>query len=568
MGNVGQEVTSVRVEDPYRFVSLGDGTELGCHALLIATGVSVRQLDVPGIKAVTGAGVYYGAALTEAAHFRDQQVYVVGGANSAGQGAMFFSGYASQVSMLVRGDSIEAEMSPYLVDQINATENIEVLVRTEVVEVKGEDRLEAITICDNDKGETKTVPAAAMFIFVGAAPHTDLGGRGGGAKRGRLHPHGGGPDARRPPSQKLEAEAGPVHAGDQRTRHIRGRRRSVRHAHTRSHSGGAGRNGCQLRSPVPEDGLMFDFLKKVPLFADLSKEDLLRLCQDVDELHLSKGDKLVAEGSTGDQAYVIKEGQLEVLKVSSGRAVLLAVRQPGEVIGDMALLEEAPRMASVRARTNSVVLAIHKKQLDELLHTSRSAAHAMFRVMLSRLRETEATLRQSEKMAQLGTLTAGVARELNNPAAAVKRGADQSHAAITRLEEAQTQLGRLDLNEEQQQALEDRAQRAQDQATRPQELDALARSDREYELETWLEERDVADAWELAPTMVNLDYDDAQLAALARDFDPDQLPVVIGWLNATYAVHNLLTEVGQGAGRISDIVKAIKSYSYLDQAPV
>ena len=169
-----QEVTSVRVEDPYRFVSLGDGTELGCHALLIATGVSVRQLDVPGIEAVTGAGVYYGAALTEAAHFRDQQVYVVGGANSAGQGAMFFSRYASQVSMLVRGDSIEAEMSQYLVDQINATENIEVLVRTEVVEVKGEDRLEAITICDNDKGETKTVPAAAMFIFVGAAPHTDL----------------------------------------------------------------------------------------------------------------------------------------------------------------------------------------------------------------------------------------------------------------------------------------------------------------------------------------------------------------------------------------------------------
>ena len=169
-----QEVTSVRVEDPYRFVSLGDGTELGCHALLIATGVSVRQLDVPGIEAVTGAGVYYGAALTEAAHFRDQQVYVVGGANSAGQGAMFFSRYASQVSMLVRGDSIEAEMSQYLVDQINATENIEVQVRTEVVEVKGEDRLEAITICDNDKGETKTVPAAAMFIFVGAAPHTDL----------------------------------------------------------------------------------------------------------------------------------------------------------------------------------------------------------------------------------------------------------------------------------------------------------------------------------------------------------------------------------------------------------
>ena len=169
-----QEVVGVRVDDPYRYVTLGDGTELGCHALFIATGVSVRQLDVPGIEAVTGAGVYYGAALTEAANFKGQQVYVVGGANSAGQGAMFFARYASKVTMLVRGSSIEADMSQYLVDQIHATENIEVLAHTEVVEVKGEDRLEAITICDNSNGVTKTEPAAAMFIFVGAEPRTDL----------------------------------------------------------------------------------------------------------------------------------------------------------------------------------------------------------------------------------------------------------------------------------------------------------------------------------------------------------------------------------------------------------
>ena len=118
-----QQAVKVRVEDPYRTVVLGDETEMNCHALLIATGVSIRRLDVPGIEAVTGAGVYYGAAVTEAVNYRDRHVFVVGGANSAGQGAVFFARYASQVTMLVRGDSIEKDMSQYLVDQIRATEN-------------------------------------------------------------------------------------------------------------------------------------------------------------------------------------------------------------------------------------------------------------------------------------------------------------------------------------------------------------------------------------------------------------------------------------------------------------
>jgi len=169
-----REVAEVRVEDPYRIITFGDGTELVCRALVLATGVSVRMLDVPGVKALTGAGIYYGAALTEAAHYRDEQVFVVGGANSAGQGAMFFSQYASKVTMLVRADALEKSMSQYLVDQIRATENIEVMLQTEVVEALGENRLEAITIASNEPGGTKTLPAAAMFLFIGAVPHSEL----------------------------------------------------------------------------------------------------------------------------------------------------------------------------------------------------------------------------------------------------------------------------------------------------------------------------------------------------------------------------------------------------------
>lgn len=169
-----QEVTRVRVEDPYRFVTLSDGTELGCRALVIATGVSVRKLNAPGVEALTGAGVYYGAALTEAAYYAGNHIFVVGGANSAGQAAMFFSQYASKVTMLVRGSALEKGMSQYLVDQINATQNIEVLLRSEVIEVRGKDRLEAITIASQNTGEPQTVPAAAVFIFIGAVPHSDL----------------------------------------------------------------------------------------------------------------------------------------------------------------------------------------------------------------------------------------------------------------------------------------------------------------------------------------------------------------------------------------------------------
>ena len=169
-----QDVRSVRVEDPYRYVTLSDGTELGCKALVIATGVTVRKLVAPGIDPLTGAGVYYGAALTEAANYRDRHVYVVGGANSAGQGAMFFSRYASQVTMLVRSADLEGSMSAYLIDQINTTPNIDVQVRTQVIEAHGSDRLEGLTLFNSDTDETTTVPAAALFLFIGAVPHSEL----------------------------------------------------------------------------------------------------------------------------------------------------------------------------------------------------------------------------------------------------------------------------------------------------------------------------------------------------------------------------------------------------------
>jgi thioredoxin reductase (NADPH) len=168
-----QEVKGVRVEDPYRIVTLADGSEVSCYALIVTTGVSYRRLDVPGADRLTGAGVYYGAAQTEAFSCKDEDVYIVGGANSAGQAAMFFSIQARRVVMLCRGDDLRKSMSEYLVSQIEDRENIEVRLNTNVVAVEGEEHLESISIKNSETGETETAPVSSLFIFIGAAPKTD-----------------------------------------------------------------------------------------------------------------------------------------------------------------------------------------------------------------------------------------------------------------------------------------------------------------------------------------------------------------------------------------------------------
>ncbi len=168
------EVVKVSIDGPYRIVTFDDGTELSCKSLIVATGVTLRRLDVPGVEKLTGAGIYYGAALTEAAFYRNEHVYVVGGANSAGQAAMFFSLYAKQVTMIVRGDSLTTNMSAYLIDQINGTENIDVKTNTVVAEAIGEEKLEEITLKDSQTGEETKVPASALFIFIGARSHADI----------------------------------------------------------------------------------------------------------------------------------------------------------------------------------------------------------------------------------------------------------------------------------------------------------------------------------------------------------------------------------------------------------
>ena len=168
-----QEALNVRTEGPYRIVKLADGTEISCHALMIATGVQWRRLEAPGIDRLQGAGVYYGGGATEALSCKGETVYVIGGANSAGQAAMNFAKYAERVFIVVRGSSLSSTMSQYLIDQIKEVPNIQLWANASVAEAHGETHLEEISFLCSDTNKIDRVPATAMFIFIGALPRTD-----------------------------------------------------------------------------------------------------------------------------------------------------------------------------------------------------------------------------------------------------------------------------------------------------------------------------------------------------------------------------------------------------------
>jgi thioredoxin reductase (NADPH) len=168
-----RDVTGLEVRGPARVVSFGDGSEVAAHAVVIATGVSYRDLDAPGVAGLVGRGVYYGSAATEAAACIDRDVFIVGGANSAGQAASFFSRHAKSVTLVVRGDALERGMSHYLIEQLRALANVSVRLCTVVEEAHGDEHLEALSLRHLPSGTAEQVPASHLFVFIGAQPRTD-----------------------------------------------------------------------------------------------------------------------------------------------------------------------------------------------------------------------------------------------------------------------------------------------------------------------------------------------------------------------------------------------------------
>ena len=310
---------------------------------------------------------------------------------------------------------------------------------------------------------------------------------------------------------------------------------------------------------------MKEALRAVPLFADLTDADFDALADGSTLVTLGPGELLFAEGDEGDHAYVITGGEVEIFKTSNRKEVLLAVRGPGNVIGEMALLDAAPRTASVRAKDDVTMLTIGKDALDHLLDTSTTASRSMFELFLSRWRQNEALLRQSERMAQLGTLTAGMAHELNNPAAAVRRGAGQLRGALAEFADKIAALPAVGVDP----ASDDRVgSLLEGNVGEGEPLDALARSDLEEELEDRLDDLGVPEAWKLVPDLVEVGMSVEEVDRIYADFGEDATGPVLAAAAAAAQAFGLLREVEEGASRLSDIVGALKSYSYLDQAPV
>jgi CRP-like cAMP-binding protein len=286
------------------------------------------------------------------------------------------------------------------------------------------------------------------------------------------------------------------------------------------------------------------------------------------EMVLAAGEVLFLEGSPSDCAYVVVHGELEVIKATPTEQVLLNVIGPGELVGEMGILEGRPRIATVQARTDSALLMIDQDRFDQFLESCPLVTRHVISIVLDRWRNTEARLRQQETLAQWGALTANIAHELNNPAAAVKRGAAHLQTALGEYVAAQGQMSQLPHTPEQDTLIREVQRDVLENAARPPEMDGMVRSDREAEIEAWLSDYGVRDAWEYAPVFVNLGYDTARLEFLFGQFSTEHVEIGLRWLNASYTAYSLLAEISQGAAQISTIVQNLKDYSFLDQAPV
>ncbi|MDK1029224.1 MAG: cyclic nucleotide-binding domain-containing protein [Anaerolineae bacterium] len=311
-------------------------------------------------------------------------------------------------------------------------------------------------------------------------------------------------------------------------------------------------------------------IRKSPLFKELSDQELQQLVDNAKRIKLKAGDFLMKQGEPGDSAHVVIKGEFEI-QIQSGQSLIkIDVRNPGEIIGEMALLAKAPRSATVISVTDSETLCISKEAFENLLSTSPSAALAVLHWVMGRLTQNESLLHQQEKMAALGTFSAGLAHELNNPAAAAQRSAARLQETQSKWLDTTRQIESHAANEGRTDWLNEFMLHAMERFDNPNKLDALEKIDLVDQLQEWLEANNVDSAWELGPAMVNFGWDPASFVKVKNELKelPALFDLAVQWLGTGCLMMDLLFVVQHATDRISQIVRAMKSYTYLDQAPI
>ncbi|HEV2514422.1 MAG TPA: cyclic nucleotide-binding domain-containing protein [Devosia sp.] len=307
-------------------------------------------------------------------------------------------------------------------------------------------------------------------------------------------------------------------------------------------------------------------IRQVPIFAELSDAEASELWQAGQRVQVAPGEVFIREGEQGGSLYIILSGAVEVTKADGEHEVTLATRGPGEFLGEMSLLEQAARTASVRATEPSELLAIGSEAFRQLLARRPEAAATLLRTVTSRLRSTEASLVQSDKLAALGTLAAGLAHELNNPAAAIQRSTGYLSEAFEGWRGRTVELSMLEMTPEERQGLAELERSIADcRATRCSDAEARRIESR---LSQRLEALGIAEPWEIAPAMAAYGWSVERLEPVLAIFATAHIDPVLQWLGRGLAAQQLMEEIEVASKAISSIVKSVKSYAYLDQAPV
>jgi signal transduction histidine kinase len=308
-------------------------------------------------------------------------------------------------------------------------------------------------------------------------------------------------------------------------------------------------------------------MERSPLLSGLPEGEFRRLLATGARVPLAAGDLLLEEGQPGDLFYLILSGEVEIIRNEGGRTTVLDAQGAGGFLGEMSLLENRPRSASARATQDTEVLALPPDAFRDLLARCPEVAVSMLQIVLARLRSTEASDIQDGRMAGLGTLAAGLAHELNNPAAAIARNTALLKEAMEDWRRCEADLARLPISGSES-GVVDRLRLELDERTGsvPDRSGDSGRVERE--LETWLQDHGVEEAWEIAPVLAEAGWDRTRLDPLAGHLSPDHLPPILRWFASGLEVSGLAQGIQTASSAISDIVSRVRSYSFLDRGAV